>query len=103
MRNRVIRIVELPRDKLAAEAFRMEEAGVPEPGTGEVVVRNRLLSIDPANRAWMQGRTYRAAIEPGQVMAGYGIGEVENSNHPDFAPGDLVEGEIGWQDYAVIP
>ena len=102
-RNRQIRIVELPRDKLSPNHFRMEEAPIPQPGPGEVLVRNRLLSIDPANRAWMQGRTYRDAVNAGQVMAGYGLGEVVASNAPGFAPGDIVEGEAGWQDYVVQP
>ncbi len=102
-RNRVIRIVELPRDRLSADLFRVETMPIPEAGPGEVLVRNRLLSIDPANRAWMQGRTYRDAVEAGQVMAGYGLGEVVRSNDPGFAPGDLVEGEAGWQDYFVQP
>ena len=45
-------------------------------GLNEPLVRTRLLSLDPANRAWMMGKTYRDALEPGQVMSGFTIGEV---------------------------
>jgi NADPH-dependent curcumin reductase CurA len=37
------------------------------------------------------------------VMAGWGLGEVVASNSAKFAPGDLVSGEYGWQQFAVLP
>src|SRR5882672_8646136 len=70
---------------------------------GEVLVRTRMLSLDPANRAWMMGKTYRDALQPGQVMSGFAIGEVVDSQAAGFAPGDIVEGDWGWQDYAALP
>ncbi len=36
----------------------------------------RYISLDAANRAWMHGATYRAAVEANTVMAGGGIAEV---------------------------
>ena len=51
----------------------------------------------------MQGATYRQAIEPGDIMHGYGICEVLDSNDTEFAKGDLVFGEIGWQTFGVLP
>jgi NADPH-dependent curcumin reductase CurA len=102
-RNRQIQIVELPRDRLAPEHFRLTDAPMPVAGPGEVLCRTLYLSLDPANRAWMQGATYRSALEAGQVMAGFTLGEVLESNHPDFRPGDLVEGDGGWQDYFARP
>ena len=69
----------------------------------QVACRVLWLSIDAAGRAWMQGATYRAAVEADDVMAGYGIAEVVRSESPTFAPGQLVAGEFGWQDYAVVP
>ncbi|TDJ22791.1 MAG: NADP-dependent oxidoreductase [Gammaproteobacteria bacterium] len=97
--NRQLQIAELPTDKLSAEHFRMVEAPIPTPGEGEVLARTLLLSLDPANRAWMQGATYRSALNAGQVMAGFTLGRVIESNDPEFAAGDLVEGDGGWQDY----
>ena len=34
-------------------------------------------------------------------MTGQAVGEVVESHDPRFAPGDLVVGQLGWQDYAV--
>ena len=73
------------------------------PRDGETLVRTRMLSLDPANRAWMMGKTYRDALEPGQVMSGFAIGEVVESKSGGLKAGDIVEGDWGWQDYAAMP
>jgi len=39
----------------------------------------------------MQGATYRSALVGGDVMAGYGIGEVIKSKHAAWKPGDLAQ------------
>ena len=103
MKNRQVLIAELPTGKLTPGHFRMIESDVPEPSAGEVLCRTLYLSLDPANRAWMQGATYRSALEAGQVMAGFTLAEVMHSNDPRFASGDIVEGDGGWQDYFVKP
>jgi hypothetical protein len=91
-----------PRGKLTAETFQWHEAPIPQPRDGEALVRTRMLSLDPANRAWMMGKTYRDALEPGQVMSGFAIGEVIESKDAGLQPGDIVEGDWGWQDYATL-
>lgn len=92
-----------PADRIGAENFALREAAVPEPRDGEVLVRTTMLSIDPASRAWMAGVTYRSKLEPGDIMAGWGLGEVVTSKAKGFAPGDLVSGEFGWQTHAAMP
>ena len=101
--NRQILLIEKPTGKLGAEHFRLVETKVPEPRDGEALLRVRYISLDAANRAWMQGATYRAAVETNTVMAGGGIAEVVASKAPGFVPGDLIFGDTGWQDYAVLP
>lgn len=92
-----------PDGPLSPDVFAWGEAPVAPPGPGQVLVRNRMLSVDPAQRAWMKGRTYREQVMPGDVMHAFGLGEVVASQSPGFAPGDIVEGMLGWQDYAVAP
>jgi NADPH-dependent curcumin reductase CurA len=101
--NRQVLLVEKPSGKLGPEHFRMSEAAIPEPKDGEALLRVRYISLDAANRAWMQGATYRAAVEANTVMAGGGIAEVVSSKAPGLAPGDIVFGDTGWQDYAAVP
>ena len=101
--NRQVLLVEKPSGKLGPQHFKMSESGIPEPNDGEALLRVRYISLDAANRAWMHGATYRAAVETNTVMAGGGIAEVIASNSPLLKPGDIVFGDTGWQDYAAVP
>jgi NADPH-dependent curcumin reductase CurA len=101
--NRQILLVKKPTGKLGSEHFRLIESPVPEPRDGEALLRVRYISLDAANRAWMHGATYRAALEDNAVMAGGSVAEVVLSRAPGFTPGDLVFSDTGWQDYAVLP
>lgn len=92
-----------PQGKIGADTFQWTETAIPAPREGEALVRTRMLSLDPANRAWMMGKTYRDALEPGQVMSGFAIGEVVESKSGGLKAGDIVEGDWGWQDYAAVP
>ena len=101
--NRQILLVEKPSGKLGPEHFKLTNGAMPEPKDGEALLRVRYISLDAANRAWMHGATYRSAVEANTVMAGGGIAEVVASKTPGLAPGDLVFGDTGWQDYAAVP
>lgn len=101
--NRQIVLKELPSDKLEAGHFEMQESPIPSPGDGEVLIRTIYLSLDAANRAWMQGATYKSAVLAGDVMHGYSMGQVVESKSDRFAAGDIVEGQGNWQEYAVLP
>lgn len=103
MTNRQIVIAELPSDALTPDHFRMTETAMPEPGAGEVLLRVILMSIDAANRSWMKGATYRAAVQAGDAMPTYAICEVMASNSPKLSVGDLVAAEATWSDYVTLP
>ncbi|HEX3407257.1 MAG TPA: hypothetical protein VHS81_08475, partial [Caulobacteraceae bacterium] len=101
--NRQIILTEKPQDKLSLANFALSEAQIPSVAEGEALVRARYISLDAANRAWMQGVTYRAALSSGEVMAGGALAEVVESRDPSLAPGDIVSAETGWQEYAALP
>lgn len=101
--NRQVLLVEKPTGILGPEHFRMTQGAMPVPKDGEVLLKTRFISLDAANRAWMHGATYRAAVEPNTVMAGGALAEVLSSKAPDFTAGDIVFGDVGWQDFAAIP
>jgi NADPH-dependent curcumin reductase len=88
--------------KLTHANFALREAKVPALRQGQTLVRNKLLSLDPANRSYFAIQTYRPMLQVGDVMAGFGIGEVIESTDARFSPGDLVHGDLGWQDYAIL-
>jgi len=101
--NRQILLAERPSGKLEAGHFKLVESTIDEPNPGEMLVRIILLSIDPANRAWMQGRTYREQLGAGDVMAGFTLCEVVAANGAPITEGTIVVCEAGWQEYALLP
>ena len=100
--NRQIALRARPDGALREDHFELRRAPAPAVAEGQALVRTLLVSIDAANRAWMQGATYRAAVEPGDVMPGYVIGQVVESRDPSLAPGDIVAAEGEWADYAAV-
>src|SRR5258708_40152547 len=102
-KNRQFVLDQIPKGKLSTEHFRLTEAPIPSPGEEEVLLRVRYVSLDAANRAWMLGPTYRAALKAGDVMAGGAVAEVVESGSSGFKPGDLVFGDTGWREYGGLP
>lgn len=103
-KNRQFIIDHIPTGKLTSDVFKFNDGAMPAaPKDGEVLLRARYISLDAANRAWMWGATYRAAVKPGDVMAGGALAEVVESKAPHLKPGDLVFADTGWQDYATLP
>ena len=100
--NKKILVREIPRGALAESHFALQQGEVPRPAAGELLVRTLLISLDAANRAWMQGPTYRRAVKAGDVMHGYVIGQVVQSRAQAFAAGDVVAGEGGWAEFATM-
>ncbi len=100
--NRRFLLRERPTGRIDDRTFELVEEPVPEIGEGEALVRTRWISLDPANRAWINDTpTYLPPVAIGDVMRASGLGEVVASNSPDYPVGRLVEGRTGWQDYAV--
>ena len=100
--NRQITLAARPEGFPKESDFALVEGDVPAPGPGEVLVRSQWLSVDPYMRGRMSStRSYAKPTEVGEPMTGQAVGEVVESQDPRFAPGDLVVGQLGWQDYAV--
>ena len=91
-----------PTAGVTPDLFALEEVPRPEPGSGELLIRVIYLSLDPAMRGWIaDAPNYREPVPLGAVMPGFTVGEVAASNHPDYAPGEIVYGRQGWRDWAV--
>ena len=103
MTNQQIRVAELPTDTLEPRHFALEDAEMPVAGANEVLLKVLLMSIDAANRSWMQGATYRAPVNAGDAMPTYAICEVVESNSNRVAVGDIVACEGVWAHYITRP
>jgi NADPH-dependent curcumin reductase CurA len=101
--NRQVLLKARPTAIPDAEHFEIVERSVPAIGDGQILVRNRYLSVDPAMRGWVSAiANYSEPVAIGAVMRSLAAGRVEESKHPEFRPGDLVTGWFGWQDYAAV-
>jgi len=102
--NRQILLAAHPTGLPRESDFRLVESPVPQPGDGEVLVRSLYLSVDPYMRGRMSGiTTYAPGLEIGELMLGGAVGQVVESRDPRYRAGEIVEGMLGWQDYAVLP
>ncbi|MGK8208573.1 NADP-dependent oxidoreductase [Burkholderia cenocepacia] len=102
--NRQLLLKTRPEGRVGREHFSLVETPVPALADGEVLVRVLYLSMDPTNRVWMSDvPQYLPPVAIGEVMRALGIGRVVASRHAGFVEGDLVQGLVGWQDYAVVP
>lgn len=101
--NLQIRLAARPVGLPKRDDFELVEESVAEPGEGEVLVRQRFLSLDPAIRGWMADReSYVPPIGIGEVMRSLGVGEVVRAEAEGFSEGDVVAGLLGWQRFAVV-
>lgn len=102
--NRQLLLKTRPEGRVGREHFSLVETPVPALADGEVLVRVLYLSMDPTNRVWMSDvPQYLPPVAIDEVMRALGIGRVVASRNAGFAEGDLVQGLVGWQDYAVVP
>lgn len=103
MINRRIVLAARPQGVPTADAFRIEEAPVPELGEGEVLLRNRVFAIDPAVRGMLDDvKSYLPSVPIGGLIPTMVLGEVVASRNPDFREGDFGRAFIGWENYSVI-
>jgi NADPH-dependent curcumin reductase CurA len=102
MKTRRIALASRPTGPVTPDNFRLEEIELPSLADGQLLVRNHWLSLDPYMRGRMnEGRSYAAPQPLGETMVGGTAGEVIESRHPKFKPGDAVVGYFGWQEAAV--
>jgi len=101
--NRQVIIAALPAGALDTSNFEVRDTPAPACGPGEVLCRTVALTIGAGQRAGLQGSaSYAGAPVSGIVMGGTGVAVVEESQSPDFAPGDVVAGPTGWQAIASL-
>lgn len=86
------------------DCFAVQEVPVPSIADGEVLLKTLWLSLDPMVQFAIQAN---ANIGPNRVGIGetiYGgtVSKVVASQHPDFKPGDYVEGRTGWAEFTAV-
>ena len=100
--NRRILFARWPSGFPVPDDFKTVVEAQPEPGAGQVLLKTLYLSLDPYMRGRMiDAPSYVPPMALGDTMCGQVVAKVVESNHADFAPGDLALANTGWQEYAV--
>lgn len=104
--GREVRVRRYPEGPVAADDFEVTEVEVPDPGPGQVLVRNTWTSVDPGLRLRLRPDApagYFVGFPLGRAMDGImAVGEVVESRADGFSVGDTVSHAQGWREYAVV-
>jgi len=102
-KNREIRLKRRPSGMPSPEDFELVETAVPTPASGQVLVRNIYMSVDPYMRGRMVDReSYTPPFQIGEVLSGGAVGQVVSSdNNNKFKAGDYVSNFAGWREWFV--
>lgn len=100
--NHQIRLAQRPKGLPRETDWERTEEPVAEPQDGQILVKIKYLSLDPAMRGWMnEGKSYVPPVGIGEVMRALAAGEVIASRNDKFSVGDHVTGVFGVQEYAI--
>ena len=97
--SREIRLKSRPQGLPTADNFELARVDLPDPGPGQVQVKNTWMTVDPYMRGRMNdARSYVPPFQLGEALQGGAVGEVTASNDPALKPGDLVQSFFGWRE-----
>ena len=97
-----IHLASRPHGWPTAENFALVQIATPRLADGQVLVRNRYLSVDPYMRGRMNDvKSYVPPFQIGQALEGGAVGEVIESRAAGLKPGDIVTSMRGWRDMFV--
>jgi NADPH-dependent curcumin reductase CurA len=103
-RTREIHLAARPVGWPSHDDFRTVEAELPDPGAGQVLVRNTYLSVDPYMRGRMDDRkSYVPPFRLDAPMDGGAVGEVVASGDDAVPVGATVLHQAGWREHALLP
>jgi len=101
--NRQWLLTDRPHGQPTLDAFELVEEPVPEPGPKEVLLKTLWMSVDPYMRGRMRATdSYADYWELDEPMRCHLVGEVVESKHPDWEPGDIATERLQWAEYNVV-
>jgi NADPH-dependent curcumin reductase CurA len=99
---REIHLASRPNGWPTLDNFAVVEREVPSVQSGQALVHNQYLSVDPYMRGRMNDvKSYVPPFSVGEVMDGGAVGTVVESHTSALNVGDTVAHQLGWREYAV--
>jgi NADPH-dependent curcumin reductase CurA len=103
-RSREVQLAARPVVEPKPSDFQLEAVELPDPGPGEVLIRNEWMSVDPYMRGRMNDvKSYVPPFQIGEPLQGGAVGEVVDSSDDGLQPGQRVLHMAGWREYAIVP
>jgi NADPH-dependent curcumin reductase CurA len=101
--SREIRLAARPQGAPVASDFELAEVELPDPGDGEILVRNAYVSVDPYMRGRMNdARSYVPPFALGEPLRGGAVGQVVVSRNDRWPEGSWVQHDLGWREAAML-
>ncbi|MFH8582988.1 zinc-binding dehydrogenase [Streptomyces celluloflavus] len=102
--HREVRLAARPQGPVTDDLFEIVTVPVPEPGPGQVLVRNTLMGVAAVMRTQMDesSEVPVPGFGLGEPLYGPAVGEVVTANGTGLVRGDLVQHNSGWREYAVL-
>jgi NADPH-dependent curcumin reductase CurA len=102
--SREIHLAARPQGEPKPSDFKLVEVDVPDPGPGQLLVRNRFMSVDPYMRGRMNdAESYVPPFQLDAPLDGGAVGEVVSSGDERFSEGQWVLHQLGWRELALVP
>ena len=103
MQSREIRLAARPRGTPTPSDFELAEVELPDPGDGEILVRNSYVSVDPYMRGRMSdAKSYVPPFALGEALRGGAVGRVLASRDERWPVGTWVVHDHGWREAAIL-
>lgn len=101
--TREVHLVRRPHGEPVERDFAIVARALPDPGPGELIVRNIALSIDPGMRPRMNDvPSYSPPYELGRPLQGGAVGEVISSASASIPVGTPVFHTAGWREHSLV-
>ena len=93
-----------PKGSFTASDLQLGSIPLDAPTTGQALVRNTYMSLDPSTRGRMDAseKQYTSNFEVGGPIDGWALGVVEESAAPELPIGAVVRHRLGWRERAVV-
>jgi hypothetical protein len=100
--NRRLVLAERPVGIPEPAHFRRDDQPLGALADGQFLIRNLYLSVDPAQRGWVNASAnYSDPVPIGGVMRSLAVGVVEASQNASVQVGEHYYGWFGWQDFCI--